>query len=768
MSRIAIGLFLAVPLWGLQGQATEPVQLAQVIDERRSGQDLILKDSRKPDSSRQIPAGRVDLTGLWYHLHHHQTEAAKSELDRLERENPAWTAPPDVMRAIAASKPERSARPARDQAAASASIGWKNLKAGKAEAAYSWFAIALKQSGGRVGRDGMAWTLIALKRPDEVEPYLDGDSALGRSLADLYYRRAVERLKAGAADAGDLDRAVQLGRGGAYADAGWTLLDAGKPQAALSLFQRAEPDEAANYGAVLAQQKSGDFAAAEKLACGRRTLSARLASACADMIEQDVLTAYRQGRIRECIALGDQLAALAPERTASLPLVAWALFNSGQYQRAADLFAQLYLRDRNADLRQGVWASMTAAGREDWLADRIAAGDVALAAMAEQRDRAIAFDRKQFDLAEVVGRDGLSAAAGLEVRHSSGSGGLGRLDILGPRSEIQAAEDGVRLTLSLVDAVIAGGSAGPLASIGSRPAPDNASPNSRLQAWLPAAGLSIERPNWTGEAVLSSSPLGASLSAQPTGSISVTHYGERDILSGRFFSQDVNGSMLSFAGSRDPVTGKSWGRVIDSGMGVQGIYLPAERVSLAANAELARLVGIDVAENSRVALRGDAAYDFRPDGFDHLRLGPFLSFAHFERNLSGYTIGQGGYYSPDSDERAGLLLDLQTKENARWLVETKLSAAYAWIDDAGGAVFPLSASASPSFASRHPNGLSTDASLRAGLLVADHAALSGFGRYAEAAGYHDYSIGVMLTLSLEGRGGLVSPDLGRFSLTPFR
>jgi hypothetical protein len=262
--------------------------------------------------------------------------------------------------------------------------------------------------------------------------------------------------------------------------------------------------------------------------------------------------------------------------------------------------------------------------------------------------------------------------------------------------------------------------------------------------------------------------LNGPLAAQPTGSLSATYFGDSVNLGGRLFSQSVVNSMLSFTGIRDPVTGRYWGRVIDSGFAGQVVYLPVERVSFALNAEAAQLTGIDVEEDGRVSVRADGAYDLLPDGFDHARLGPFLSFAHFDHNLSGFTLGQGGYYSPDQDDRVGVLLDLLTEEGKRWQIESKLSAAYGIAEEASAAPFPLSPGSlpkSPAFVTR---GFSTDANLRAGLLVADRVVLSGFGRYSTAAAYRDFAVGLTLSVSFDARDGLVSRDLANSLLLPFR
>lgn len=184
--------------------------------------------------------------------------------------------------------------------------------------------------------------------------------------------------------------------------------------------------------------------------------------------------------------------------------------------------------------------------------------------------------------------------------------------------------------------------------------------------------------------------------------------------------------------------------------------------------EAAALQGEDVKDNTRVSARLDLSYDLKPDGFDHLRVGPFASYARFDHNLSHYTWGHGGYYSPSQDLRQGLALDALTTEGQRWQVEARASVALAQAEEDAAPRFWLGDDAGGQYDASRTDGVNGQVSLRASTLLGDHLILSGFSRYQAAPQYTDVAIGAFLTIPFSARGGVFSADLPDSVFTPFR
>jgi hypothetical protein len=818
MSRrhLAITLSLALSTLASPSQADE---VAQLMEQQKSGQqDLLVKpqESGTPLSPPKVGQA-VDTTGIWYHLRRHDAVAAEKELARLQSENPGWNPPEAVEKALESEKQ----RTAMDRYLNSLPPASREVETERQR----------RQSGTTTGR----------QRPNDVEikrifeelrdPSLSADRlaaiaakkdeipGLKSSLADAYLNHALVAASRGAEFdelSGDAEKAIALGHADVWLTLGWRLLDGGQAATAVKAFQAAGSSEAAIHGRVLALRAAGQLESAGNLACEQRRQSSRLTELCEDSLAERQLATYQSGDYRTSMVLGERLTQIDPERRSARTLLAWSAYRDADWQRAAQLFSGLYDEAPDGDLAQGLMESLRQSGNQAEIDVRIARGDSRFRDMVALETAATAFDRKQFDLvaslpgapSSLTGRPAWSATSGFEVSDTTGNKGLGRLTIIAARQSAEGMVGDVRVGITAVATNLNTGRPMPWSSMGAlpysvnsaiRPFVDLGDPTSAADVWQPVISLRRESPDWTITSRLSTTPLSGALESRPTGDFAVTHYMDPVIVTGKLFSDDVAGSMLSFNGLRDPLTSQYWGRVTDNGAGLQAIFLPVDRVSLSFAAESAYLDGIKVASNERVSLRTDAAYDFRPNGFDHLRSGPFVSWAHFDKNLSNYTFGQGGYYSPDSDQRLGILVDALTQEGQTWQIEAKTSAAYGQALEAASPRFPVtpnignlcgSNAASPfgsspptavtsniastlentpcSFKSSSSSGLDTDLSLRASALLAEQLILSGFARYSSAPSYTDVSFGAFITIPFETRTGVFSADLPDSQFNPFR
>jgi hypothetical protein len=684
-------------------------------------------------------------------------------------------------------------------AGAAIALGRHYLNGGNTAKASEWFSTAVAWGGGTPAQEGrdqaqraMGATTMAGKAPpsgtapsetapgetqrpkspirsERASAAPPGAAALARALKRVDQEAPMNDIAA------DAQRAAELGKSDPWETVGWRLLDHHRPGDALTAFTRAKPTENAIFGRVTATRAAGKEDAASSLACDRRALSQRLAQACTDSIAGRQLAAYKAENYVEAEKLGDQLAEIAPDQSGARVLTAWSAYHTGDPKKAADIFAELYDRKPDHDLANGLALSLRASGQRQVLAERVAAGDKTLGDVVAAEDADTAWYRKQFDLAatgpspnpSLAGRNGWLVGTGLETTIISDQlPGQGRFDALGGRAFAEGMVGRARLGFSVTGAGIGIGTPQPDALIGLRPLLDHVSPTSGAGIIQPDLYARWEVPDWTTTTQLGLTPLNTAVGPLPTASLSVTHYMDPIILSGRAFVRSVTNSLLSYGGMRDPVSGADWGRVMDMGGSLQGIYLPADRVSLSFTGEGAYLAGDNVASNNRVSLRLDAAYDFRPENFDHLRVGPYVAFAHYERNLNFYTFGQGGYYSPNADTRGGILIDLLTAEGQRWQIEAKQSVARGNVSEAASPQYPLSSSPL-TFAGTRFAGIDTDTQLRGSILLTDHLILSGFAGYSNAPGYKGYVAGLFLSIPFEARSGVFSTDLPDSTFRPF-
>ncbi len=108
----------------------------------------------------------------------------------------------------------------------------------------------------------------------------------------------------------------------------------------------------------------------------------------------------------------------------------------------------------------------------------------------------------------------------------------------------------------------------------------------------------------------------------------------------------MSNSLLSYAGTQDPNTGLVWGGVRATGVNLGLSWDQGGPNGVWANLGYQRLTGKNVASNQRVRLM--AGYYRRlidtPDR--RLTAGVNVMAWHYDKDLGGYTLGQGGYYSP--------------------------------------------------------------------------------------------------------------------------
>lgn len=108
----------------------------------------------------------------------------------------------------------------------------------------------------------------------------------------------------------------------------------------------------------------------------------------------------------------------------------------------------------------------------------------------------------------------------------------------------------------------------------------------------------------------------------------------------------VTSSLLSYAGTRDPVTGTVWGGVRATGSYLGIGYDQGGAYGVWTKFGYHELTGQNVADNSRVSAMGGIYWRLVKEAAREVTVGVNSINFWYRRNLGGYTLGQGGYYSP--------------------------------------------------------------------------------------------------------------------------
>jgi len=151
------------------------------------------------------------------------------------------------------------------------------------------------------------------------------------------------------------------------------------------------------------------------------------------------------------------------------------------------------------------------------------------------------------------------------------------------------------------------------------------------------------------------------------------------------------GSLLAYAGAKDPVTGVTWGGVTSTG---PTLYMSTTLSSsslgethLQGMGSYSQLRGQNVLNNSRLLLSARIDKDIYATDDTVLNLGLKVSHTSFANNQSFYTFGHGGYYSPKSRQDYVLMLEAYGREDAL-SYQVIASAMYAKSSNEAALYFP--------------------------------------------------------------------------------
>ncbi|RYU70462.1 tetratricopeptide repeat protein [Aliivibrio finisterrensis] len=110
-------------------------------------------------------------------------------------------------------------------------------------------------------------------------------------------------------------------------------------------------------------------------------------------------------------------------------------------------------------------------------------------------------------------------------------------------------------------------------------------------------------------------------------------------------------STLSYAGMTVPNgvkehQGDEWGGVMKTGVNLGGSYDLGGSVGYWASAQFHTMTGTGVVDNTRLGLLGGTYWKIINEENRRLSLGLNLMYLNYDKNLSEYAYGNGGYYSP--------------------------------------------------------------------------------------------------------------------------
>lgn len=419
---------------------------------------------------------------------------------------------------------------------------------------------------------------------------------------------------------------------------------------------------------------------------------------------------FAQGLARYQIAdyaAADQLFAHAREngrtgRDLAL-LQAWLDWRQGKMESALSGFIKLYKEKPDADVAQGLYAAAQATGARDQL--------LALMGSDINDPLRLVINKQQHDslrqqgwiwAAQTVPGTREVALAGIEgpwvglsllgTRKRSGESGLSQLRISqSPSIEGLFAQDNNVFRWRLTRLDLDSGSLPNNAQFGSYNANSAylAKPTTQISGWEPTIRWRNENSSIAKQITAGTTMLSAPVSPTPVGEVLIESIGENRNWSTSVYRASVRDSLLSTTGAVDPYSNIAWGRVVRNGVALQ--YSQTLTSTWRANAAIRaeQLSGEHVANNTHTGFTLGLSYDLKRAGFTYLSVGPGITYDQYQRNLSHFTWGHGGYFSPQQFTNVFVSTQFLTTEGERFIARGQFGMGWQVIKEASSPCFPL-------------------------------------------------------------------------------
>ena len=275
----------------------------------------------------------------------------------------------------------------------------------------------------------------------------------------------------------------------------------------------------------------------------------------------------------------------------------------------------------------------------------------------------------------------------------------------------------------------------------------------------PRLAYRIENQEWGYFAELGTTPLGGEVSARPVGVIGAQWEGQDANWRIEGYSESVRESILSYTGIADPFTGKDWGRVTRSGVRTDGWASLGNDWGVYGQLGLNYLGGENVEDNSSFTGTIGVSRNLNITGFEYLSIGPSLNYQAFDKNLSGFTTGHGGYFSPESLIQAMMGMSFLTETGRSWMTHGFLGVGGQSHDQAASPVLPFSSKDTRFYDASSESSVVFTARLHSLFELSQNWRLGTQAGYSKTAGYEDFGVALYLSYLFQPESGLDLADL---------
>ncbi len=483
----------------------------------------------------------------------------------------------------------------------------------------------------------------------------------------------------------------------------WKRYDAERYQAAYDLFVLLDNHE----GVWLSLRGLGENAKAGTYAC-EQARSQKFLIRCADFLASEQAEYYNNGQFQRSVDAGLALRDIRRLSPGEQALLGWGASQAStsltdeNAQIARDAFSATLASQRaagqasNLDIANALIGLENAEGRAA-LAEKYPS----VAHILQQQNAASAWPRKQFILSYNLDdarattaqtKDAHTVVAGLTTRSRSGDEGLGNFDVFTSYIGVGGMIDSWQWQVALDYQQLFSGKPATNSWFADGQASDDFAGIAGFEDKGLRAEVTYQQTAFNFYANLEYELFDQPVDAELTGQLSATWFLPEVTLATTLFHLPKTDSLLSQSGTFNSEKTERWGYVIADGVSVLAAHSFKPQWSVAGTLTWASLSGDGVADNKYLSLRTDVNYNLAPQMspmLDYWRVGPFFTYLGYDENLSGFTYGHGGYFSPNYMLSIGGYSELLTMEAHRWQFKLSTSLGLSRLAEPSDPRFPL-------------------------------------------------------------------------------
>ncbi|MGP8306564.1 cellulose synthase subunit BcsC-related outer membrane protein [Vibrio sp. YIC-376] len=148
----------------------------------------------------------------------------------------------------------------------------------------------------------------------------------------------------------------------------------------------------------------------------------------------------------------------------------------------------------------------------------------------------------------------------------------------------------------------------------------------------------------------------------------------------------LTSSTLAYAGMSVPsggsdVDGTKWGGVVSSGVKLNSSWDVGGPYGFWNSLQYHVITGKNVEDNTRLGALAGAYYKLMATDQQRLSIGANVMYLTYDKNLSEYTLGHGGYYSPQRYFSVSLPVNYYGRYNNTWSYQLSASISNSWTED---------------------------------------------------------------------------------------